>query len=139
MGMLAIRVMAGGPLASPRRPERLAMMTADTDLDNEVRCAAAVRAALGASHGTPAQMALRFALGNRDLSTRVVGVTDLAQLDEALAAVERGPLAARGHRQARPAVGDRFLHKRIEPLGPVAEPGRHSAAARAGLPCTVTR
>jgi D-threo-aldose 1-dehydrogenase len=92
MGMMAIRVMAGGPLASPRRPEGLAMMTAGTDLDNEVRCAAAVRAALGVSHGTPAQMALRFTLGNRDLSTRVVGVTDLAQLDEALAAVERGPL-----------------------------------------------
>jgi L-galactose dehydrogenase/L-glyceraldehyde 3-phosphate reductase len=92
MGMLAIRVMAGGPLASPRRPEGLAMMTVDTDLDNEVRCAAAVRAALGVSHGTPAQVALRFTLGNRDLSSRVIGVTDLAQLDEALAAVERGPL-----------------------------------------------
>jgi D-threo-aldose 1-dehydrogenase len=92
MGMLAIRIWAGGPLASPQRPARLAMMTADTDLDNEVRCAAAVRAALGSSHGTPAQVALRFALGNRDLSSRVIGITELAQLDEALAAVERGPL-----------------------------------------------
>jgi aryl-alcohol dehydrogenase-like predicted oxidoreductase len=92
MGMLAIRVMAGGPLASPRRPDKLAMMTSDTDLDNEVRCAAAVQAALGASHGTPAQVALRFTLGNRDLSSRVIGISELAQLDEALAAVERGPL-----------------------------------------------
>jgi D-threo-aldose 1-dehydrogenase len=92
MGMLAIRVLAGGPLAGPRRPDRLAVMTSDTDLDNEVRCAAAVRAALGASHGTPAQVALRFTLGNRDLSSRVIGITELAQLDEALAAVERGPL-----------------------------------------------
>jgi L-galactose dehydrogenase/L-glyceraldehyde 3-phosphate reductase len=91
MGMLAIRIMAGGVLASPRRPD-LAMMTSDTDLDNEVRCAAAVRAALGASHGTPAQVALRFALGNRDLSSRVIGITELPQLDEAFAAVERGPL-----------------------------------------------
>ena len=96
MGMLAIRVMAGGTLASPRRPERLAMMTGDTDLDNEVRCAAAVRAALGASYGTPAQAALRFTLGNRDLSSRVIGITELAQLDEALAAVERGPLPPEG-------------------------------------------
>jgi L-galactose dehydrogenase/L-glyceraldehyde 3-phosphate reductase len=92
MGMLAIRIWAGGPLASPQRPARLAMMTSDTDLDNEVRCAAAVRAALGSSHGTPAQAALRFTLGNRDLSSRVIGITELAQLDEALAAVERGPL-----------------------------------------------
>jgi D-threo-aldose 1-dehydrogenase len=96
MGMLAIRVLAGGPLASPRRPDRLAMMTSDTDLDNELRCAAAVRAALGASHGTPAQVALRFTLGNRDLSSRVIGITELAQLDEALAAVERGPLPPEG-------------------------------------------
>jgi D-threo-aldose 1-dehydrogenase len=94
MGMLAIRTLAGGPLASPRRPDRLAMMTADTDLDNELRCAAAVRAALGASLGTPAQVALRFTLGNRDLSSRVIGITELAQLDEALAAVEGGPLPA---------------------------------------------
>ncbi len=34
MGMLAIRVWAGGVLAAPRRPERLDMMTAVTDLDN---------------------------------------------------------------------------------------------------------
>src|SRR4029077_14820894 len=37
MGMLAIRVWAGGLLASPRRPERMDMMTAVTDLDNELR------------------------------------------------------------------------------------------------------
>jgi L-galactose dehydrogenase/L-glyceraldehyde 3-phosphate reductase len=92
MGVLAIRAMAGGPLASPRRPDKLAMMTSDTDLDNEVRCAAAVRATLGTSYGTPAQLALRFTLGNRDLSSRVVGISALSQLDEALAAVERGPL-----------------------------------------------
>jgi D-threo-aldose 1-dehydrogenase len=85
-----------GIMAACWRPERLAMMTSDTDLDNEVRCAAAVRAALGASHGTPAQAALRFTLGNRDLSSRVLGITELAQLDEALAAVERGPLPPEG-------------------------------------------
>ncbi len=96
MGMLAIRVWAGGLLASPQRPERLAMMTSGTDLDNEVRCAAAVRTALGSSYGTPAQAALRFTLGNRDLSSRVIGITELAQLDEALAAVERGPLPPEG-------------------------------------------
>jgi L-galactose dehydrogenase/L-glyceraldehyde 3-phosphate reductase len=96
MGVLAIRVMAGGALASPRRPEKLVMMITDTDLDNEVRSAAAVHSALGASYGTPAQVALRFTLGNRDLSTRIVGITELNQLDEALAAVERGPLPPEG-------------------------------------------
>jgi aryl-alcohol dehydrogenase-like predicted oxidoreductase len=96
MGMLAIRVMAGGTLASPQPPARLAMMTSDTDLDNEVRCAAAVRKALGSSYGTPAQVALRFTLGNRDLSSRVIGFSEPAQLDEAFAAIERGPLPSEG-------------------------------------------
>jgi len=96
MGMLAIRVMAGGPLASPRRPAKLAVMTTDTDLDNEVRSAAAVCVALGSGYGTPAQVALRFTLGNRNLASRIVGITELNQLDEAVAAVERGPLPPEG-------------------------------------------
>ena len=51
-----------------------------------------MRAALGPSYGTPAQVALRFTLGNRDLSTRVIGFSEPGQLDEAFAAIERGPL-----------------------------------------------
>jgi L-galactose dehydrogenase/L-glyceraldehyde 3-phosphate reductase len=94
MGMLNIRIWAGGPLATPKRPDRLAVLTAGTDLDNELRCAGAVRAALGDAYGTPAQTALRFVLGNRDLSTRVIGISELAFLDEALAAVPMGALPA---------------------------------------------
>jgi len=41
---------------------------------------------------TPAQAALRFALGNKDLATRVLGITTVGQLDEALEAAARGPL-----------------------------------------------
>ena len=59
MGVLNIRAWAGGVLASPVRPERLFVMTANTNADNEVRCAAAVRAALGDAHGTPGRAALR--------------------------------------------------------------------------------
>src|SRR5262249_53421368 len=70
MGVLNIRIFAGGPLAKPVRPERLAVLTSGTDLDNEVRCAAAVRNALGTQFGSPAQVALRFVLGNRDVTTR---------------------------------------------------------------------
>ena len=121
MGVLNIRVWAGGVLANPARPARLFVMTADTDADNEVRCAAAVRAALAseasgqrgnslmrapdtrpeagssaraALDGTPAQAALRFALGNKDFATRVIGITAIAQLEEALAALAQGPLPA---------------------------------------------
>jgi len=44
-----------------------------------------------ARYGTRAQAAIRHALANPDLSTVVVGVTGLEQLDEALAAVQAGP------------------------------------------------
>ncbi|MEA2903913.1 MAG: hypothetical protein QOI12_1300 [Alphaproteobacteria bacterium] len=92
MGMLNIRVFAGGPLATPRRAEHLAVLTSGTDVENEYRCAAAVQAALGAEYGTLPQAALRFVLGNRDIASRVVGIGEIAQIDEALAAVSAGPL-----------------------------------------------
>jgi D-threo-aldose 1-dehydrogenase len=94
MGVLNIRIFAGGPLAKVARPERLAVLTSGTDVDNEMRCAAAVRAVLGTQYGSPARVALRFALGNHDVSSRVIGVGDVRDLDEALAAVEAGPLPA---------------------------------------------
>jgi aryl-alcohol dehydrogenase-like predicted oxidoreductase len=92
MGILNIRVWAGGPLATPKPPQRLAVLTSGTDVANELRCAAAVRAALGGAYGTPAQTALRFVLGNSDIATRVIGISELPFFDEALAAVPMGPL-----------------------------------------------
>jgi len=92
MGILAIRIWAGGPLASTSRPEQLSVFMSGTDVDSEMRRAAAVRTTLGDLYGNPAQTALRFAVGNRDLSTCVIGISALAQLDEALAALDRGPL-----------------------------------------------
>jgi L-galactose dehydrogenase/L-glyceraldehyde 3-phosphate reductase len=92
MGVLNIRVWAGGALASPARPDGLFMMTSGTDLDNEVRCAAAIHQVLGDSYGTPAQTALRFVLGNRDITARVAGISEIRQLEEALEAVAQGPL-----------------------------------------------
>jgi L-galactose dehydrogenase/L-glyceraldehyde 3-phosphate reductase len=99
MGTLNIRVFAGGPLANPSRPARLAVLTEGTDLDNEMRCAAAIRSVLGNAYGTPAQTALRFALGNHDLSTRIIGVADVRDIAEALVAVEKGPLPVEAVKQ----------------------------------------
>jgi aryl-alcohol dehydrogenase-like predicted oxidoreductase len=94
MGVLNIRVFAGGPLAKIARPERLTVLTSGTDLDNEMRCAAAVRTTLGSIYGSPPQVALRFVLGNHDFGSHIIGVGDLRDLDDALAAVEAGPLPA---------------------------------------------
>jgi aryl-alcohol dehydrogenase-like predicted oxidoreductase len=63
----------------------------DTDLSNEVRCAAAVRSVFE-GEGAPAQAALRFVLGNRDFSSRVIGVSTIEQLEAALDGLARGPL-----------------------------------------------
>ena len=92
MGVLNIRVWAGGALASTRRPDGLFMMTSGTDLDNEMRCAAAIRQVLGDDYGTPAQTALRFVLGNRDITARVIGISEIVQLEQALEGAARGPL-----------------------------------------------
>jgi D-threo-aldose 1-dehydrogenase len=92
MGMLNIRVYAGGSLASPKRHGREYIMIPGADLESEAKRAAAIWQTLGDRHGTPAQTALRFALRNTDFACSVVGIADLAQLDEALAAVSMGPL-----------------------------------------------
>lgn len=92
MGMLNVRLYAGGPLATASLPKTLLVMVSDSDADNELRCAAAVKNALGDEYGTLAQVALRFVLGNTDFSTHVIGLSDIAYLDEALAAVQMGPL-----------------------------------------------
>jgi D-threo-aldose 1-dehydrogenase len=92
MGVLNIRIWAGGVLASSLRPDGLFIMTSGTDLGNEMHCGAAVRAAFGNGHGTSAQAALRFVLGNRDFSSRVIGITKIEQLYEATKAVALGPL-----------------------------------------------
>jgi L-galactose dehydrogenase/L-glyceraldehyde 3-phosphate reductase len=92
VGTMAIRVLAAGVLATDERHGREVIVTRDTDLDREQVRARLLFERLGDAHGTRAQTAVRFALTNPELSTLVVGVATLAQLDEALAAIEAGPL-----------------------------------------------
>ena len=92
MGVIAIRVMAAGILASDIRHGRESMLTSDTDVASEERKAGAAFAVLGDGHGTRAQAAIRFVLSNPDIAAANIGVADPAQLDEALPAVDLGPL-----------------------------------------------
>ena len=54
--------------------------------------ARAVFARLGERYGSRAQTAIRFALANPDISCVLVGMAELAHLEEALAAADMGPL-----------------------------------------------
>jgi L-galactose dehydrogenase/L-glyceraldehyde 3-phosphate reductase len=92
MGIMNIRVLAGGVLASDVPHGREVIVTSDADLSREQARARLVAARLGSRYGTRAQTAIRYALANADLSTVVVGLATLAQLDEALEAFAAGPL-----------------------------------------------
>ena len=92
MGVIAIRILAAGVLASDVRHGRESMLTSDTDVASEERKTRAVFAALGDGHGTRAQAAIRFVLSNPDIAAANLGIAEPAQLDESLLAVDLGPL-----------------------------------------------
>lgn len=94
MGVMAIRVLAGGALASPERHGREIPIAADADVEREHARANRLFAALGTRWGTRAQTAIRFALAEPRIDTLVLGFAELAQLDEALEAFALGPLPA---------------------------------------------
>jgi L-galactose dehydrogenase/L-glyceraldehyde 3-phosphate reductase len=92
MGIMGIRALAGGVLASDALHGREVVITSNADLAREQARARVVAARLGTRYGTRAQTAIRYALANADLSTVVVGLATLEQLDEALEAFAAGPL-----------------------------------------------
>ncbi len=92
VAMMAIRVFAAGVLASDTRHGREIVLTEGSEIPAEERRAKVVFDAVGDAGGTRAQTALRFALSNPDLSCAVIGVAEIAHLDEAFDAQEMGPL-----------------------------------------------
>lgn len=92
MGVMGIRIFAGGHLASSERHGREVAITANAENAAEEARAKAVRDVLDAKHGSDAQTALRFGLACPLISTIVVGIGETWHLDEALAAAEMGPL-----------------------------------------------
>jgi L-galactose dehydrogenase/L-glyceraldehyde 3-phosphate reductase len=90
--VMNIRVFAAGVLPTDLRHGREAVVTLGSELPIEEKRAHAVYASLGDRHGTRGQTALRFGLANPDVACVVIGLAELAHLDEALAAAEKGPL-----------------------------------------------
>lgn len=97
-GVVAIRVLAGGALSgSPERhPVGTAQVgTISTSADYAADVARARRFAFLVEEGTAsslAEAALRFAFGKEGISSVLVGVSSLEQLEAAAAAQAKGPL-----------------------------------------------
>lgn len=94
VAVMNIRSFAGGVLTGAPPHGREVAITSGAEPVLEAARARAVFALLGASHGSPAQTALRFSLTRPDLACVVVGIHELAHLDAALEAAARGPLPA---------------------------------------------
>lgn len=90
--VLAIRVLAGGIIALPKRPPRVSMMTKDTDPDVEEQKAASAFRALGKDYGSRPEVGIRFALSCPGISTVLVGIGEPTHVDTALKAAAAGPL-----------------------------------------------
>jgi len=92
MAVMAIRIFAASYLATPVRTGRESILTPDTEAGREERNAEAVFAALGDAYGSRAATAVRFVLSNDDVSIALVGLSDIAHLEEAARAADAGPL-----------------------------------------------
>lgn len=94
VAVMNIRVLAAGVLATDRRTGREIPIVAGSDIAVEERRTKVVFSALGSAYGTRAQTAIRFSLANPDISCVLVGLAEFSHLDEALGAVDLGPLPA---------------------------------------------
>jgi L-galactose dehydrogenase/L-glyceraldehyde 3-phosphate reductase len=92
VAVMNIRVLAAGVLATDQRHGREGPMSDAAPIPTEERRARAVFERLGERYGSRAQSAIRFALANRGISCVLVGMAELAHLEEALAAAQMGPL-----------------------------------------------
>ena len=93
VAVMAIRIFAAGIIATDERTARESVLITDTSVAEDERKTKAVFGAIGTDHGTRAQIALRFVLANPDISCSVIGSAELHHVDEALQAVEMGPLS----------------------------------------------
>lgn len=100
MGSIAIRVLAGGALSGTpdRHPVAARSVTPiATERDYAADVARARRFACLVEDGTVGSLveaAIRFALSKPEVSTALVGISSLEQLEHAIACANRGPLSA---------------------------------------------
>ncbi|HEY7038423.1 MAG TPA: aldo/keto reductase [Methylomirabilota bacterium] len=98
VGTIGIRVLAGGALSGrverhPTAIPSVAPIASGPDYGSDVTRARALQPRVVPGHaGSLVEAALRFAITGDAMSTVLIGCSDLAQLEEAVAAVAKGPL-----------------------------------------------
>ena len=98
VGTIAIRVLAAGALSGtvsrhPIAMPKVAPIASGDDYEQDVERALRLRPLVDKGYAsTLMEASIRFALTHRGLSTVLVGTSELAHLEAAVAAVERGPL-----------------------------------------------
>ncbi|MDP6565595.1 MAG: aldo/keto reductase [Alphaproteobacteria bacterium] len=108
VAVMNIRTFAAGVLASPIEHGREIPITANAELAIEQARARQVFDLLGDRYGSGAQTALRFGLANAGVSCIVIGLAELAHLEEALAGAAMGPLPDEAIEQLRPLWASDF-------------------------------
>jgi L-galactose dehydrogenase/L-glyceraldehyde 3-phosphate reductase len=89
-----IRVFSAGVIATDRRSGREQPLTPGDTVESETQKARRMFEALGERCGTRAETAIRFALTEPRFACVVVGLAEVAHLEEVLAGAARGPLDA---------------------------------------------
>ena len=116
VGVMNIRILAAGVLATDVRHGREAPITANAEMAAEEARARTVRAALGDRGAeTRAQTAIRFGLAQPAVSTIVFGVAELTHVREALEASGLGPLEEEALATLRPAWTDGVFRRSSAP------------------------
>jgi aryl-alcohol dehydrogenase-like predicted oxidoreductase len=99
VGTIGIRVLAAGALSGrlerhPTAIPSVAPIASGPDYASDVARARALEPLVAQGHAASlVEAALRFAITGEALSTVLIGCSDLAQLEQAAAAVDRGPLS----------------------------------------------
>jgi L-galactose dehydrogenase/L-glyceraldehyde 3-phosphate reductase len=97
---MAIRILAGGALSgsearSPMGVTSVAPIVSGASYTADVAAARRLVPVVQAGHASDlVELALRFAATPREIPTVLVGTSNIAELDHAVAAINRGPLPA---------------------------------------------
>jgi len=103
MGVLAIRILAGGALSGKMERQSLAApsvspIASDTDYSADIDRSNAFRILVEQGiAGDLVEVAIRFAVSKAEVSTALLGISELDQLERAVKYVNRGPLPGAAH------------------------------------------